>query len=220
MTISIFYNSFNRVFPVIPKVIKFLLLDTMGKSQIFTFFHIFCEILSDGFLKSTSSLFCVKNNFKINDIFFITPSLEIWHTHLKLRVSLHIFIQEKYILPIPFHIWYITEYNFIFLFHAFNVQMCCSQRYFYLIVSEMAVFFRVHFFLSIKQSHITTLLYNLKRSYTYRTDALDFCYNKFIIYIQFRALHFFSHILWLISQQSIFSMENVLVIRIEFQGVA
>lgn len=62
MTISIFYNSFNRVFPVIPKVIKFLLLDTMGKSQIFTFFHIFCEILSDGFLKSTSSLFCVNTH--------------------------------------------------------------------------------------------------------------------------------------------------------------
>lgn len=77
MTISIFYNSFNRVFPVIPKVIKFLLLDTMGKSQIFTFFHIFCEILFDGFLKSTSSLFCVtthqmiflKNNFKIDEFF-------------------------------------------------------------------------------------------------------------------------------------------------------
>lgn len=62
MTISIFYNSFNRVFPVVPKVIKFLLLDTMEKSQIFTFFHIFCEILSDGFLKSTSSLFCVNTH--------------------------------------------------------------------------------------------------------------------------------------------------------------
>lgn len=62
MTISVFYNSFNRVFPVIAKVIKFLLLDTMEKSQIFTFFHIFCEILSDGFLKSTSSLFCVNTH--------------------------------------------------------------------------------------------------------------------------------------------------------------
>lgn len=159
MTISIFYNSFNRVFPVIPNVIKFLLLDTMGKSQIFTFFHIFCEILSDGFLKSTSCLFCVNTHqmiflkiiLKSMIFFFIAPSLEIWHTHLKLRVSLHVFIQEKCILPIPFHIWYITEYNFIFLFHAFNVQMCCSQRYFYLIVSEMAVFFRVHFF-SINQA--------------------------------------------------------------------
>lgn len=53
---------FHRVFPVIPKVIKFLLFDTMGKSQIFTFFHIFSEILSDGFLKSMSSLFCVNTH--------------------------------------------------------------------------------------------------------------------------------------------------------------
>lgn len=71
--------------------------------------------------------------------------------------------------------------------------MCCSQRYFYLIVSEMAVFFRMHFFLSIKQSHITTLLYNLKHAYTYRTDALDFCYNKTIIYIS-SPLFLFAHL--------------------------
>lgn len=77
---------FHRVFPVIPKVIKFLLFDTMGKSQIFTFFHIFCEILSDGFLKSMSSLFCVNTHkmifFKIIlklMIFFIAVSI---HKHV------------------------------------------------------------------------------------------------------------------------------------------
>lgn len=124
------------------------------------------------------------------------------------RQSPWIPIKEKCILPIPCYIWYITEYYFKFLFHAFNAQICWSKRYFYLIATEMAVFYLCFFYSTIKQSPETTI-FDIKHAYIYRTDALDFCYNKPIIYIL--ALYFCPHILWPISQQSIFSMENVLV---------
>lgn len=61
------------------------------------------------------------------------------------RQSPWIPIKEKCILPIPCYIWYITEYYFKFLFHAFNAQICWSKRYFYLIATEMAVFYLCFF---------------------------------------------------------------------------
>lgn len=114
MTISIFYNSFNRVFPVIPKVIKFLLLDTMEKSQIFTFFHIFCEILSDGFLKSTSSLFCV-NTHQMIFLKIILKSMNFFYSTIprNLAYSPQVTCITSYIYSGKVH----TTHSFSYMIH-------------------------------------------------------------------------------------------------------
>lgn len=111
-----------------------------------------------------------------------------------------------------------TAHSLLYMIHnriLFQIFIPCLQRA-NMLIKTLFLFdrvrngslFRMYFFSTIKQSPETTI-FDIKHAYIYRTDALDFCYNKPIIYIL--ALYFCPHILWPISQQSIFSMENVLV---------